>query len=395
MLYRGGVPGGDQKVPPGIPVLMMIGQFDEFGRTMRDENGRETWEGGRDAVAAFRAADERNLASIVVEPGAGHFAWSERNAQYLARFISKAAQARIPIDPRNGVGKPQTLMTIDHKRGWLSDLKGIKVSEDSRCARYAEYTGDRGQAAWHLDQEMAEANIAYHKDGFGKQDQFIKWEDPHWVDAGARFFFTKLTWVAPGDTLKVHPVFADVYPSQYNGHGPRWLEAGRQVGRSDTPILVRPVGGPVVATGPDRLTIRFDALSSASERTRVTFMAYCKGDDKYRHTEHVGMMPRGFDGLRKGLEQKITFPSLPNLQADSDPVTLKASSDSGLPVEYYVAYGPAEVVEGKLTIRDVPARAEYPIPVKVVAWQFGSGVQPLVQTAEPVEQDFLIQAPAN
>ena len=96
MLYRGGVPGGDQAVPPGIPVLMMIGQFDEFGGTMRDAVGRETWEGGRDAVAAFRTANERNLASLVVEPGAGHFAWSHRNARYLALFLRKSAQARIP-----------------------------------------------------------------------------------------------------------------------------------------------------------------------------------------------------------------------------------------------------------------------------------------------------------
>ena len=39
--YRGGVPGGCESVPPGVPVLMMIGQFDEFGGTMRDAAGRE------------------------------------------------------------------------------------------------------------------------------------------------------------------------------------------------------------------------------------------------------------------------------------------------------------------------------------------------------------------
>ena len=32
--YRGGVPSGTDPVPPGIPVLMMVGQFDEFGGTM-------------------------------------------------------------------------------------------------------------------------------------------------------------------------------------------------------------------------------------------------------------------------------------------------------------------------------------------------------------------------
>jgi hypothetical protein len=31
--------------------------------------------------------------------------------------------------------------------------------------------------------------------------------------------------------------------------------------------------------------------------------------------------------------------------------------------------------------------------VKVVAWQFGRGVEPLVKTATPVEQTVLIEAP--
>lgn len=51
--YRGGVPGGEEAVPPNVPALMMIGQFDEFGGTLRNEAGRETWEGGRDALAAI------------------------------------------------------------------------------------------------------------------------------------------------------------------------------------------------------------------------------------------------------------------------------------------------------------------------------------------------------
>ncbi len=90
--YRGGGPG---RLPPGIPYLMMLGQFDEFGGTMRRADGRETWEGPRDELARFRAKNEANLGSIVVEPGAGHFAWSDRNAVYMAMFIRKAADARI------------------------------------------------------------------------------------------------------------------------------------------------------------------------------------------------------------------------------------------------------------------------------------------------------------
>ncbi len=147
--YRGGVPGGSETVPPGVPVLMMLGQFDEFGRTMRDAAGRETWMGGRDAMAAFRAEHDRNLGSLVVEPGAGHFAWSDRNAAYLALFIQKAAQARIPADWPINAHEPVELQAIDHRDGWLTDLSVEKGKV--KAASYGEYLGDKTKAAWHFD----------------------------------------------------------------------------------------------------------------------------------------------------------------------------------------------------------------------------------------------------
>jgi hypothetical protein len=392
--YRGGVPGGEQVVPPGIPMLMMIGQFDEFGKTMRSHDGRENWEGGRDALAAYRAMDERNLASIVVEPGAGHFAWSDRNAEYLALFLAKAAQARIGLGTTSESSPTGLLRDIDHRQGWLTDLASIDATGSVVPQRYDHYSGDKQNAAWHFDRAMAEATIAYHADGLGKRDQFLRWEDPHWVDAGARFFFTKLKWVEPGHAFQVHPVYADAYPTQYNGRGPRWYRAGMPAGRSAAQIRVRPVGGPVVATSPNTLRIQFDALAPADEKGRVTFLAFSPGDDAYRCTEQVGMMPRGFSGFNKGRPQQIAFPCPNDLRADGDPVTLSASSDCGLPVEYYVAHGPARIVGDQMMIAELPRRATFPIAVKVVAWQFGRGIEPLVATAAPVAHTIHIRAPA-
>jgi pimeloyl-ACP methyl ester carboxylesterase len=390
--YRGGVPGDGDAVPPGLPALMMIGQFDEFGGTMRNEAGRETWERGRDLLAEFRAKDERHLASVVVEPGAGHFAWSDRNAAYLAMFIRKAAQARIPATRPTDAAKPVTLKAIDPHGGWLTDLT-IKAAGEFEPAPYEKYRGDKTKAAWHFDKEMAEATVAYHAGAFGKQDQFIKWNDPYWVDAGARFFFTNLKWVGDGQTLEVHPAYADKYPSpQPNDGGPRWAQAGKPAGHSAAPILVKQVSGPMVAAGPNTLRIQYDNLAPAAEGSRVTFLAYSIGDAEYRYTEQVGMMPRGFAGLTGGKDQTITFTPIGNLKVKGAPVELRATSDAGLPVEYYVACGPAVMVEGKLKISELPVRAIYPIAVKVVAWQFGSGVAPLVKTAKPVEQTVLIEA---
>jgi hypothetical protein len=390
--YRGGVPGGADAVPPGVPALMMIGQFDEFGGTMRNEAGRETWEGGRDLLAAFRAQNERNLGSIVVEPGAGHFAWSERNAAYLSLFLRKAAQVRIPpawpIDAKG----PVALREIDPKSGWLTDLT-IKTQGEFAPAPYEEYGGDKSTAAWHFDRELALATVAYHKGICAKKDQFLRWKDQYWVDAGARYFFTNLKWVGDGRTFEVHPAYADAYPSQPKGGGPRWAEAGKPVGHSTAPILVKPVSGPLVAAGPSTLRVEYDNLAPATEPARPTFMAYSAGDAEYRYTEQVGMAPRGFAGLKNGKEQTITFTPIGNLKAGSGPVELKASSDAGLPVGFYVSYGPAVVEDGKLRIAEVPARASFPLAVEVVAWQFGSGVEPLVKTAAPVAQRMLVEKP--
>ena len=307
--YRGGVPGGSESVPPGVPVLMMLGQFDEFGGTMRDPSGRETWEGGRDALADFRGKDRRNLASVVVEPGAGHFAWSDRNAAYLALFIRKAAQARIPDWPPEAE-QPVPCKSVDPQSGWLSDLTTGTMYSWSAAGRsapapYRQYAGDKAHAAWHFDREMAEATVAYHAGGFGKKDQFIRWKDPYNVDAGARYFFSNIQWLGDGQTFEVHPFYADQYPMPHASGGPRWSDADHgymvpePVGHSTTPILVKAVSGPLIAASANTFRIRYDALSPATEAVRSTFMAFSAGDAEYRYTEQVGMLPQRLLGIEE------------------------------------------------------------------------------------------------
>ena len=381
--YRGGGPFNGEPIAPGVPTLMMVGQFDEFGGTMRTAEGREgAWSGALDNFAKYRAADPGHLSGFVVEPGAGHFAWSERNGVYAGLWIRKAARARIPATWPVDAKEPPALLTIDPKSGWLTSLDLREKSEPSAASGF---TGDTGRTAWTFDEELARATLAYHI-GLSRKDQFIKWNDPFWVDAGTRFFFTNLNWVGDGSTFEVHPSYSDTYPKPQENGGPRWPQAGQPVGHASAPILVRPVSGPVVAAGPNTFRMRFDGLSPVEEGGRVTFLAYSAGDEEFRYTEQVGMMPRGFKGLGNGKDQTLTFPELPKLRSASATLDLKATSSAGLPVQYYVAYGPAVIADGKLKIAEVPARAKFPVPIKVVAWQFGSGVEPQVKSAAPVEQ---------
>ena len=384
--YRGGLPSPKHPLKPGTPSLAMLGQFDEFGGMHRNGDGQEGWERAPKYFAAYRATNEMHIGSMVVEPGAGHFAWSDRNAAYLAMWIRKVARAKIPATWPVGGGAPK-LNKIDHTAGWLTDLD-LKGSIE--CAPYGEYGGDRKRTAWQFDEEMARATVAYHEGLTGKKDQFIKWNDPYWLDAGARYFFTSLKWIGDGQTLEVHPVYADKYPARPKDKRQKWAKAGQPVTHSKAPILVKPVGGPIVAAGPNTLRVRYDALSPAGARSRSTFMAYSEGDEEHRYTEHVGMMPRGFTGLNRGKAQTITFPELRDVKARSKPIELKATSDAGVTVDYYVAYGPAAIENGKLRVTDIPKRSKYPIEVKVVACHFGSGVEPLIRTAKPVARTFKI-----
>lgn len=391
MQFRGGLPGspGDKNpVPPGVPCLVMVGQFDEHGGTMRTEDGKEpAWTRARDQLAGFRGQEAGNLVSLVVEPGAGHFAWSDRNAAYMALFIKKASAARIPKEA--DASKPVVCTSIDPKTGWLSDL-AIEKKDAKPPAAHETYTGDKAKTAWHFDEEIAKATVAFHADLAGKKDQFINWKDNVWVDIGIRPFFGGFKWVS-ADTFQVHPFYTDTYPKQAHQQAPNWAKKGQPCGKSDAPIKIKVVAGPLAHVKDHLFRIEHDATAPAGDRVKMYFMAYSEGNGTFRYTEKIGMGPRGgFRGLRKGKDQTISFPEIADVKADAGPIELKATSDAGLKVRYYVAYGPARIKDGKLVISELPVRAQLPIEVAVTAYQAGSAVKPQVKAAKPVTRRFRI-----
>ncbi|MCC5850622.1 MAG: hypothetical protein JJU29_21250 [Verrucomicrobia bacterium] len=360
MLSRGGIPDPE---PGTFPTLVLTGQFDEFGGLMRDEDGREpAWENPKDALARNRAANPDLVVTYAVEPGAGHFGWSDRNSKLFSLFLAKAAT---PPPSSERVATP--LNAREEGEGDTSDPAN----------------------ALHLDRELAEAVHAYHADlRANKQDQFLRWDNRFWVDAGVRFFFHNLDFEGDGRTFRVNPVFAERVPGQHNNNGPRWLNAGEEVGNSGGPIRLRVVSGPAVVVGEDLLRLEHDALNPAiGPWGRLTFLAYTPGDDTYRHAETPGMAPRGYRGPG-GSGQTITFEELSDLTVGSDPVELQATASSELPVDFYVARGPAVVRDGKLHLAEIPARATFPIEIEVVAYQPGSGMEPRFSPAPGVSQTF-------
>jgi hypothetical protein len=111
--------------------------------------------------------------------------------------------------------------------------------------------------------------------------------------------------------------------------------------------------------------------------------------DQYRRAVQPGKMQIPAR-LTEGKAQVITFPEIPDQKAGIRTVPLQATSDCGLPVDYYVVAGPAVLDGRQLALTDIPVKSRYPVKVTVVAYQWGRIIEPLIQSAEPVERTFLI-----
>jgi hypothetical protein len=86
----------------------------------------------------------------------------------------------------------------------------------------------------------------------------------------------------------------------------------------------------------------------------------------------------------EGKPQQITFNPPAEMSVGTGELKLAATSDSGLPVSYYVREGPAEIDGDVLKLTNIPPRAKWPLKLTVVAWQWGRSTEPKVQSADPV-----------
>jgi hypothetical protein len=152
----------ERKTLAGVPFIAMNGQFETCGPEggIRPHLELETqWYLMGEQLLERRGADANNLMSLVVVPVKGHTAWNQALA---ALFLRKAAQYRLPKEKRDG-STPARCVAIRPEDGWLTDrdVKHPKLDP----APYAKYKGDKSEAFWHFDKEMALAVTQYHKDG--------------------------------------------------------------------------------------------------------------------------------------------------------------------------------------------------------------------------------------
>ena len=331
--------------------------------------------------------------SMLANPAQGHFASTDAKVEYLALYLKKAVQYRVPTDWK--VDGPPKLKPIDPtKTGWLVDKWRLNREPTASAAPVAEYKGDPKQAFWFFDEELAKATETYEAAYRGKKAELVGYvQDGQMVPQRNEHLQVNLKFEpeADGVTFKLTGAFYDSVP----GGSPRpanWagLTAGSSIGHAmgGGPISIDRIVGPFEKLTPDTFALRLQKETTGKEqRYELVFAATHAGDSEYKpavQQAHMYVPARNTEGA----EQHITFPEIPDQAPGTKSVKLKAASDANVPVYYYVREGPAEVEGDILKIKKIPPRAKFPVKVTVVAWQYGRGAEPKLQTAEPAERTF-------
>ncbi len=359
----------------GIPILFVTGQFEEVAPP---GGVRDAWWGVQmKRFATAKAAVPEALISGIEDRSHGHLNWFPDMSHYVAMFIHKAVVARV-----NETNATPTLTAVPYSSGWLADPDEINPS-----APVKDYKGDPTKAFWFFDEEQVLSWKSLYDKDRGKKEQMLAFVQdgavaPWWNGWAVQQL--KFEPLADGETFTAEAQFRDEIP-------PPFSDAGTKLGHStqgDIQYQILGWAGNMEQIGPKTFRVHFDREGVNGRTVHVLIGAIHPGDAEYRETVVVGTFDVPYNNA--GTPQKITFPPIADVKADTQIVPLNATVDSKRKPDYYVSWGPAEVEGDHLKILDIPDRAKYPIEVKVTAYQWGTANDPKFATATPVTQTFHI-----
>jgi len=353
----------------GIPGLMVEGEY-------------EWWEARVQPALDYKKQNPNACVSFLCDAGRGHFDYSEQLVDYLALFIQKAVKYRLPTASK--LNEPVKLIPVNAEKGWLAERWHKDTISSTKSASYADYKGDKNNAFWYFDKEIARKTEKIYSQQCGKREQYLGF-----VQNGNLLSFNtklharinaKFEPEADGLTFHVKAVFTDTLCTK--------LVDEHAKGKA----LITRICGPIERINDSTFTVRFYrmGLNNTKRTADIWLIAANEGDKYYKSTVQQLNIHIPYRNT-VGKEQQITFDSIPDVNQSIKSVDLHATSDSGLPVYYYVQEGPAEIKGGKLVLTKIPPHAKFPIKVIVVAWQYGRNIEPKLKTATPVVKQFYIQ----
>lgn len=365
----------------GIPGLVTLGEYE--------------WANERAATGLLqRNANPRLPLTFLGEAGGGHFELSPAKATYLALYLRKAAQYRLPNETGLPYRAPVPLTPVDSRvAGFLVDR--WRGDEPARVpAAPVEEYAEPEEAFWCFDEEHAVKTEKFRFADRGKRVALLGFVQNGTVLPQAAGTHPQVTIpfqpLPDGITFQLGATFLDTIPA---GRPERWtgLKAGAPIRSPSTraAITIERLCGPVARTGPDTFAIRFHrtGLHPRQRTAEIWFAAAHPGDAQFKGAVQQALL-RIPQRNESGAPQRLTFPVPPDQPVGTKSIRLTATSDAGVPVHYYVREGPATLEGDTLTFTLLPPRARLPVPITVVAWQYGRAAAPPLQSAAPIERTF-------
>jgi len=374
------IPFPDSLHYSGVPTLYMVGQTTEWPQFRNGQPGDRDffWPVVQKSAINLRKQNKDNLIAVVTDPGGGHFDWSKKESRFMSLYIKKACAARLPkYYPAHG---PIKLNSIKKESGWLTDNAGMKPDR-SHPAPYNDYKGLKNEAYWFFDRELAEAAVAFCGDRKERAKQMVTF-----VQDGELLNITKLGFAS----LKFEPKFDGITFNLKGGFlkevPAELVNAGAPSQHANSEIRFSVIDGPVIQNGSNTFQVHFNR---EGWRNDIWVLACNPGNDDVRKAVQPGKIIIPYP-IKEGKLQTIHFPEIGEITSMEKMIKLNATSDAGLPVQYFVKSGPAFIEGNLLILTDIPEKAKFPMKITVVAWQCGKTSGEKIQSAEPVEQSFYI-----
>ena len=393
-------------VPPHdrtTPGLVIFGSAQEWAQDKPDTNKNTTflnrWSSNAshyDSILNERKAHPDWALTYAVDGQSGHFDCSEKVVAMTASYIDNVSKARLPKDGGTN------LAALDLTKGFLAEIPAPGHTATPPVA-WSDATNKA--LPWFFDKESAEAAQALGSMDWKAQSQMPAFSDTNGtvmpfifngissiaINAQPKPYTNAATGVvtnAPvvitepdGITFHLKGVLLDAVPETFVGAG-----AGEKLAKTPGDPVVEWTSGCIEPLGKGTFRVAVDR----NWPSVATYMAVRQpGTAAVRGV----VQPAGVsikEANSEGKAQKITFDAIPDVKSGTASVPLKAVSDAGLPVRFFVDAGPAVIDGDKLVFTKIPANAKLPLTVTVGAWQFGQWDEPKVKKADIVKQSFKI-----
>lgn len=327
-----------------------------------------------------------NPVSRLTALGTGHCTMPKPMMALIVKYVREACHRRLVDSPvPDG---PTPLKSIDIRDGWLVDENQEKpAAECHPTAKYSDYKGNRDTAIWYFNEALARECEAFFRSAHeGRQPQCVAFIDPD-TRKPAKHLASDWTKMAGHPVLAEDQTFTLTAVNLEEPYAPDFYNPGVKLGRSSSPM--------VYSASCEQVGENKFRLSASRFNPELLPGGVNVEGDNFGGTNcqpSMVLSEIAFPLPIAGPRQKLVFPKIEDVPIGTTKVPLGASADSGLPVSYFVIYGPAVVEGDALRITPIPTRSKLPIKVKVGAYQWGRHGENPVRTTSILNQSFSIQS---